>query len=46
MNSKETTRRATSAIWRIFAELNNPMHYRRYELNIDGSKRVLAMLLN
>ena len=23
-NSKKTTRRATSAIWRIFAELNNP----------------------
>ena len=24
-NSKKTTRRATSAIWRIFAELNNPI---------------------
>ena len=23
-NSKKTTRRATSAIWRMFAELNNP----------------------
>ena len=23
-NSKKTTRRATSAVWRIFAELNNP----------------------
>ena len=23
-NSKNATRRATSAIWRIFAELNNP----------------------
>ena len=23
-NSKNTTRRATSAIWRIFAEVNNP----------------------
>ena len=23
-NSKKTTRRATSAIWRTFAELNNP----------------------
>ena len=23
-NSKKTTPRATSAIWRIFAELNNP----------------------
>ena len=23
-NSKKTTRRATSAIWRIFAELNDP----------------------
>ena len=23
-NSEKTTRRATSAIWRIFAELNNP----------------------
>ena len=23
-NSKKTTQRATSAIWRIFAELNNP----------------------
>ena len=23
-NSKKTTRRVTSAIWRIFAELNNP----------------------
>ena len=25
-NSKETTRRVTSAIWRIFAELNNDKH--------------------
>ena len=24
-NSKKKTRRATSAIWRIFAELNNPI---------------------
>ena len=25
-NSKKTTLRVTSAIWRIFAELNNPEH--------------------
>ena len=37
-NRKNTTGRATSAIWRIFAALNNP--------NIDGGKHVLAMFLN
>ena len=38
----------TSAVWRIFAELNNPkVRYRRLcELNIDGGKDVLAMFLN
>ena len=25
MNSKKTTSQATSAIWRIFVELNNPL---------------------
>ena len=30
-NSKKTTRRAKSAIWRIFAELDKPnVHYRRW----------------
>ena len=39
---RKTTRRATSAIWRIFAELNNPkrVYYRTDELNIDGGKYV------
>ena len=38
-NSKETSRRATSAIWRIFAELNNPIRaLSKTELNIDGGK--------
>ena len=37
-----TTRRARSAIWRIFADLNNP----KRALNIDGGKHVLALLLN
>ena len=39
-NNKKTTLRATSAIWRTLAELNN------HELNIDGSKLVLTMFLN
>ena len=39
--------RATSAIWRIFAELNNPKHAAiEDELNIDGVKHVSAMFLN
>ena len=39
-NSKETSRRATSAIWRIFAELNNPIRaLSKTELNIDGGKQ-------
>ena len=38
-NSKETTRRATSAIWRIFSELNKPVRaLSKTELNIDGGK--------
>ena len=42
-NSEKKTRRATSAVWRIFAELENPIED---ELNIDGGKNVLAMFLN
>ena len=46
-NSKNTTRRATSTIWRIFAELNNPKRGTiDGELNIDGCKHVLALFLN
>ena len=46
-NSKKTTQRVTSAIWRIFAGLNNPKPKRALdELNIDGGKHVLAMFLN
>ena len=43
-NSKKTTQRATPAIWRIFAELNNPLSPKladkhaaiEDELNIEG----------
>ena len=45
-NSKKTTRRATAAIWRIFAELNNPRCTVENELKIVGGKHVLAMFLN
>ena len=51
-NSKKKTRRTTSAIWSIFADLNSPyllnfpikVHY-RYKLNIDGGKDVLTCFL-
>ena len=37
----------TSAIWRIFAELNKPKGYSiQDELNIDPGKHVLAMFSN
>ena len=45
-NSKKTTRRATSAIWRIFAELDKPDYTIEDKLNIDAGKHVLAMFLN
>ena len=46
-NSKITTQRETSTIWRISAELNNPTRaISPDELNIDGGKLVLAMFLN
>ena len=48
-NSKKATRQTTSAIWRIFAVLNNPLSpklaYKQAiedDLNIDGNKHVLA----
>ena len=51
-NSKNTTRRTTSAIWRIFEELNNPLSPNLVdkqaiedELNVNGSKHVLASQL-
>ena len=43
-NRKKKTRRTTSAIWRIFAELNKPKrHYRRRTEHrwIDEGKHVL-----
>ena len=46
-NSKKTTRRATTAIWGIFAELDKPKTYTIEDnLNIDAGKLVLAMFLN
>ena len=45
-NSKKTTRRATSPIWRIFAELDKPKRTIEDELNSDTGKHVLAMFLN
>ena len=40
-NSKKTTRRATSAIWRIFAELDKPKHtLSQMNLTVDGSMEV------
>ena len=44
-NSKKTTQEATSAIWRIFAELDK-LYTVEDELNIDAGKHVLAMFLN
>ena len=45
-NNKKTTRRATSAIWRLFADLNNPKRaLSKINLTIDGGKHVLAMFL-
>ena len=42
-----TARRATLAIWRIFAELNNSKRVRTIggELDIAGGKHVLALFL-
>ena len=46
-NSKKTTRRATFAIWRLFADLKNPKRaLSKMNLTIDGGKHVLAMILN
>ena len=46
-NNKKTTRRATSTIWRLFADLNNPKRaLLKMNLTIDGGKHVLAMFLN
>ena len=51
-NSKNTTRRATSAIWRLFADLNNPKcALSKINLTIDGGKHVsyafkLGIILN
>ena len=43
-NSKNTTRRETSAICTIFAELNNPKSaLSKMRLNIDGGKHILAL---
>ena len=51
-NSKNTTRRTTSAILRIYEELNNPLSPSLVdkqaiedELNVNGSKHVLAFKL-
>ena len=50
-SSKKTSRWTTSAIGRMFAELNNPLSLKlvdkhactiEYELNIDGGKHVFA----
>ena len=48
-NSKKTTRRTKSAIWRIFALRNNPLSPKladkqaiEDELNINGGKHALA----
>ena len=46
-NSKKTTRRATSANWRIFAELDKPKRtLSKRNLTLMQVKHVLAMLLN
>ena len=46
-NSKKTTRRATFAIWRLFADLNNPKRaLSKINLTIDGGKHIFAMILN
>ena len=45
-NSKKTTLTATSAIWRLFADLNNAKRaLSKMNLTIDGGKHVLAMFL-
>ena len=43
-----TTRRATSTVWRIFAELNNPKRAlsKVNITSIDRGKHVLALFLN
>ena len=43
-NSKKITRRATSAIWIIFAELDKTYTIED-KLNVDAGKHVLAMFL-
>ena len=50
-NSKNKTQRTTSAIWRIFSELNNPSspklaNKQADELNINGGKHVYSLFLN
>ena len=46
-HGKKTTRRATFAIWRLFADLKNPKRaLSKMNLTIDGGKHVLAMILN
>ena len=52
-NSKNTTQRTTPTIWRIFAELNNPLPHKlahqqatEDELNIDGGKPRFSLFLN
>ena len=47
--AKNTARRTTYAIWRLFTELNIPLSPKlankkaiEYEFNIDGNKHVLA----
>ena len=43
---RQLARRATSPIWRIFAELDKPKRTIEDELNSDTGKHVLAMFLN
>ena len=45
-NRQKTTRRATSAIWGIFAEVDKAKRKLSTKLNIDAGKLVLAMFLN
>ena len=43
-NSKKTTRRTASAIWRIFTEFNDPLSPKHAlsKMNLDGGVHVLA----
>ena len=42
-NSKKTTRRTASAIWKIFTELNDPLSpkHAQSKMNLDGGVHVL-----